>query len=44
VQEAITLPTSWFGGVTPLLFCEKGVKTGAQVYQEDVLEGDEKTF
>jgi hypothetical protein len=43
VQEAITLPTSWFGGrvshqgVTPLHFCEKGVKTGAQVYQEDVL-------
>jgi hypothetical protein len=44
VQEAITLPTSWFGGVshqgvTPLHFCEKGVKTGAQVYQEDVLQG-----
>ena len=37
VQEAITLPTSWFGGgvfhqgVTPH-FCEKGVKTGARVY------------
>ena len=26
-------------GVTPLHFCEKGVKTGAQVYQEDVLQG-----
>ena len=45
VLEAITLPTSWFGGgvshcwVTPLHFCEKGVKTGARVYQECVLEG-----
>jgi len=45
VQEAITLPTSWFGGgvslqgVTTLHFCEKGVKTGARVYQEDVLQG-----
>jgi len=28
-------------GVTSLHFCEKGVKTGAQVYQEDVL-GDVK--
>jgi hypothetical protein len=41
VQEAITLPTSRFGGVshhgvTPLHFCQKGVKTGARVYQEDV--------
>ena len=26
-------------GVTPLHFCEKGVKTGAQVYHEDVLQG-----
>jgi len=26
-------------GVTPLHFCEKGVKTGACVYQEDVLQG-----
>jgi len=26
-------------GVTPLHFCERGVKTGAQVYQEDVLQG-----
>jgi len=26
-------------GVTPLHFCEKGVKTGARVYQEDVLQG-----
>ena len=45
VQEAITLSTSWFGGgvshqgMTPLHFCEKGVKTGARVYQEDVLQG-----
>jgi hypothetical protein len=33
----------WWGGshqgVTPLHFCEKGVKTGARVYQEDVLQG-----
>jgi len=33
----------WWGmshqEVTPLHFCEKGVKTGAQVYQEDVLQG-----
>jgi len=33
----------WWGmshqGVTPLNFCEKGVKTGAGVYQEDVLQG-----
>ena len=43
VQEAITLPTSWFGGgVTPLHFCEKGVKTGARVYQEDVRQGGVK--
>ena len=26
-------------GVTPLHFCEKGVKTGAPFYQEDVLHG-----
>ena len=44
VQEAITLPTSWFGGVshqgvTPLHFCEKSVKTGAQVYYKGVLQG-----
>jgi len=45
VQEAITLRTSCFGGgvshqgVTPFHFCKKGVKTGAQVYQEDVLKG-----
>ena len=26
-------------GVTPLRFCEKGVKTGARMYQEDVLQG-----
>lgn len=39
-------PTSvmvWWGvshkGVTSLHFCEKGVKTGAKVYQQDVLEG-----
>ena len=25
-------------GVTPLHFCEKGVKTGARVYQDDVLQ------
>ena len=34
---------AWWGvshqGVTPLHFCEKGVKTGARVYQEDVLKG-----
>jgi hypothetical protein len=33
----------WWGvyhqGVTPLHFCEKDVKTGAQVCQEDVLQG-----
>jgi len=33
----------WWGvshqGVTPLHFCKKGVKTGAWVYQEDVLQG-----
>jgi len=44
-REAITLPMSWFGeavshhGVISLLFCKKGVKTGAWVYQEDVLQG-----
>ena len=26
-------------GMTPLNFCEKGVKTGARVYQEDMLQG-----
>jgi inhibitor of nuclear factor kappa-B kinase subunit alpha len=26
-------------GVTPLHFCEKGVKTDARMYQEDVLQG-----
>jgi len=26
-------------GATPLHFCEKGVKTGARVYQEDMLQG-----
>ena len=25
--------------VTPLNFCDKGVKTGVRVYQEDVLQG-----
>ena len=44
VQEGITLPTSWFGGVShqglkSLHLCEKGGKTGARVYQEDVLQG-----
>jgi len=45
VQEAITLPMSWFGGglshqgVILLHFCEKGVKTGACMCQEDVLQG-----
>jgi hypothetical protein len=38
----------WWGvshrGVTPLNFCEKGVKTGARVYQEDVLQGVVKPF
>ena len=33
----------WWGvshqGVTPLHICEKGVKTRARVYQEDVLQG-----
>ena len=33
----------WWGGVhqgvTPFHFCEKGVKTGTRVYQEDVLQG-----
>jgi len=32
----------WWGvshqGVTPLHFCDRGVKTGARVYQEDVLQ------
>jgi hypothetical protein len=43
-RQDITLPTSWFRGgvsqqgVTPLHFCKKGVKTGALVYQEDVLK------
>jgi hypothetical protein len=32
------------GLVTPLHFCEKGVKTGARVCQEDVLQGDVKPF
>ena len=31
-------------GVTPLHFCEKGVKTGARVFQEDVLQGVVKPF
>jgi len=26
-------------GVISLHFCEKGVKTGARVYQEDLLQG-----
>jgi len=26
-------------GVTPLHFCEKGVKAGAHIYQDDVLQG-----
>jgi hypothetical protein len=46
VQEAITLPMYGLVGggvshqrVTPLQFCEHGVKTGACVYQEDVLQG-----
>jgi hypothetical protein len=33
----------WWGvshqGVTPLHFCKNGVKTGAQMYREDVLKG-----
>jgi hypothetical protein len=33
----------WWGvshqGVTPFHFCKKGVKTGAHMYQEDVLQG-----
>jgi hypothetical protein len=36
----------WWGvshqGVTPLHFCEKGVKNGARVYQDNVLQGDMK--
>jgi len=40
-REAITLPMTWFvvlshHGVTPLHFCEKGVKTGARVYQKEL--------
>jgi len=35
----------WWGvshqGVTPLHFCEKGVKIGAQEYQEDMLHSCE---
>jgi hypothetical protein len=38
----------WWGvshqGVTPLHVCEKGVKTGLLLYQEDVLEGVVKTL
>jgi inhibitor of nuclear factor kappa-B kinase subunit alpha len=38
----------WWGvshqRVTPLHFCEKGVKTGARMYQEDVLQGAVKSF
>ena len=38
-REAITLPTSWFGGgcpirgMTPLNFYEKGLKTSVRVYR-----------
>jgi len=42
VQEAITLPTSVgvsLQGETALHFCEKGVKTDARVFQEDVIQG-----
>jgi hypothetical protein len=43
-QEFITLPTTWFSGVphhgvAPLHLCEKRVRAGARVYQEDVLHG-----
>ena len=44
-REAITASNVmfWWGvshqGVTTLHFCEKGVKTGAFVNQEDVLQG-----
>ena len=43
-QEAITLPTSLFSGVThqglkPIHFYEQGLKAGARVYQTDVLQG-----
>jgi hypothetical protein len=43
-RGAITLPASWFGSDVPsggdtFSFFEKGVKTGAQVYQEDMLQG-----
>ena len=43
-QEAITLPTSWFTGVTHkgvtlLHFCEQGVKAGYRVYHEEMLHG-----
>jgi inhibitor of nuclear factor kappa-B kinase subunit alpha len=31
-------------GVTPLHFCEKGVKNWSRVYQEDVLQGVVKSF
>jgi len=38
----------WWGvshqGVTPLHFCEKGVKTGPRVYQGDVLQGNVKSL
>ena len=27
----------WWGGITSLLFCEKGVKTAARNYQQDIL-------
>jgi len=30
--------------VTPLHFCDKGVKTGVRVYQEDVLQGVVKSL
>jgi hypothetical protein len=32
------------GLVTPFCFCEKRVKTGARVYEEDVIQGDVKPF
>jgi len=38
----------WWGvshqGVIPLHFCEKGLKTGARVYKEDVLQGVVKSL
>lgn len=39
LREVIIRPQCWFGGTLPIFayFCEKGVKTSANVYQQTVL-------